>query len=260
MKSRHYLLLALAVGFMLLSLCTDQRQLDWLDSFASNLASGFLGSFLTVLLIDRALEQERKQETARVRNIALAQLRPVLLGHLLLLTDWYKAASPERPSHLPSTIPGIFSDDYYLQIRFLDFSREAPVYPATDWFHYTAHQFESFRTQIWRVVDKYAVFLESESLELLEGLANSAPINMIIQIANANLPALDKKHNWRRTYNILYDDSIISEVQRHIGMIRSFLEYYNLAAPNPIEIGDLGLWRENTAPRFGSGRLREEGA
>ena len=263
MTWKHYLVLGgLVILFGAISLLANQYNTEWLDSFASNLSSGFLGSLLTAWLIDRSLAQGRERETSRVRNIALCQLRPVLLRHLTLLVNWYKAAAPHKPVHLPTTISEIFSEDYYHQVRYLDFSKKAPTLYVTDWFAYTTRELESFCTEISRIVDKYATFLSPTALELLENVTHSDLVGMLIQMGKANLPMLDKQHNWNRTYNILnvYDvtnNRSMPMVQGHVEKFESLLRYYNSKAPNLITASDLALWRENIAPSFGSGRLSE---
>jgi len=95
MNWKHYLLLFLmATFFALISLIAHQHETVWLDSFASNLSSGFLGSLLTAWLIDRSLSRVRDAEIKKVRDIVLSQLRPILLRHLILITVVWRNFDP----------------------------------------------------------------------------------------------------------------------------------------------------------------------
>lgn len=252
MKTRYYLLVLLAIVFTIIYFFAFYFQVDWLESFSSNLATGFLGSFLTVLFIDRALERERREETRKVQSIALRQLRPALMRHLKMLSDWYKAASLGKPDILPGNISEIFNDNFYEQVRMLDFSKDAPIYPKMNWFIYSSKESKLFINPISRTIEKYAVFLEPIALEMLEDLENSVFVNMVVQISD--IPALDQQLGYARSYNILYDETIINHLRQYISTLISFLEYYNSFVQNPIHVQDLELWRNDVAPLLGSSR------
>jgi hypothetical protein len=186
MRTRHLLLLLLASSLTVASLVAARYGSTWAASFTSNLAAGFLGSFLTVLLIDRALERERRTQTERVRKLAFAQLRPTVLNHLILLSGWYKATIPQQPSNPPTRLEELFSEDYFQEIRYLDFSKPGPSRDVS-WFAFTGREFDSLKVEIRRVIDKYAFFLESQTLELLEGIGNSNLVNLFVLLSRTDL-------------------------------------------------------------------------
>ena len=159
------------------------------------------------------------------------------------------------------TISAIFNEDYFRQIRLLDFSKSAQTADSATWFTHSLRELTSFQVGISRLIDKYATFLESETLETLEGLIHSVLVESLISICKADLPNLDKSHNWKRTYNVLnsYRTNGVpsQDAEEHINKLLSFLEFYNSVAPNPIHLSDLSLWSDNSAPAFGSGKLDE---
>lgn len=79
MQRQYIVLLTLAVLSAVGSLYASNTSHLWLESIGSTLAAGFFGSFVTVLLIDRALGMQRQAETDRLRLVALRQLRPALI-------------------------------------------------------------------------------------------------------------------------------------------------------------------------------------
>src|SRR3990170_1922450 len=178
MKAPYFLLLIpTALSALAYFLWSD---VEWVTTFSSNLGAGFLGSFLTVLLVERALERHKEQEVRRIRNVGLGQLRAPLGQHLTLLAEWYKAALPASVP-LPSTFEHFFGDDFYEHVRRLDFSRAAPTWatsPPLDWFQRSGQELERFRRQLERVIDKYVASLEPTLIELVEGLANSDFMNV----------------------------------------------------------------------------------
>lgn len=155
MRLRYLYLLGLALILGWLSHVAYQAENHWLESFTSNLAAGFLGAFLTVLLIDRAITRERETQRAQIRKTALSQLRPAMLTHLSLLSDWYKAASLTKPQEVP-TFRALFNDDFFEQIRFLDFSKNAAAH--RDWFLLSAEICRNLQDSLLRILDRYAIF------------------------------------------------------------------------------------------------------
>ena len=133
----------------------------WIRDWSSNIGAGLVGSLVIIFTLDRAAENRRRREQQRVRTVALSQLRPPLMRHLILLANWYKAAIPSSPDEPPSDFSQLLGDDFLTQLGQLDFSKEGPTFPPMSWFRYTRQELDDFRSHLERIVDKYAVFLES---------------------------------------------------------------------------------------------------
>jgi hypothetical protein len=120
---------------------------------------------------------------------------------------------------------------------------------------YTGYEFESFALDVRGVIDKYALFLEPRTLEMLEGIGSSALVKAFIQFGKNEPPSLDRTLNIPRTsYNYLYDESFIRAVRQHTDLLGSFLQFFNSTATEAINLAEMGLWRGDVAPLFGSGR------
>lgn len=250
LKPWHYLILLIftlvSTAFSLLGATKIQQAMpEWFVSFTSNLAAGFLGAFITAFFIDRIIQRERREEKDKAQKVALALLRPPLLRHLGLLADWYKAAAPQKPVRFPQSISAIFASEYYETVRNLDFSKKGPCVPPTTWMNFSVDKLEDLRTEISRVVDKYAVFIEAEFLHRLEKLRGSTFMSIFIwfrygaRIGNNLRDMIDSKSNL---------------AEEHINSFLDVLNWYNDHASNPITIGTIGLWPDNTAPKWGDSR------
>ena len=260
MRKRHWILLILAVLSVLGSLWAARWQLSppWVESLCSNLGAGFLGAFLTVLLIDRAITRERETETRRIRALCLGQTRSFILRYLELLCAWYKAAAKEKPSHTPPTLRDIFSEEFYEELLRLDFSKGAPTFPVITWFRWSATTAEELRAILNAVLDKYAFFLDAATLEIIEGLANSSFLRLLKATENwpSGMPPVAA--GVRRTYNLLAGTGLLDYLRRDVKLLLRLVERFNESVPRQIVIGDLELWREDIGGTFGEARMSDE--
>jgi hypothetical protein len=260
-RSRWRVLVIGLVGISTLLIYMYSPNLD-LKSYAGNLSAGLFSSVLTIIFIDEAIERKRKNERTAINNVALKKLRHPLIDHLKVLSDWYKAAAPRPPASCPKTISDIFNDDYYQQIRFLCLNTKAPVITTTSWFNYNAENARIFKSNIDKIIDKYAVYLDPNSIELFESIANSGLINYLITLDNfpkrmATIgKALGINHPTRKT--MLDDDGVIKLVKDHITLIIKLLDHYNKVAEYPIILEDLSLWQNNIEPLWGCSRYSSE--
>jgi hypothetical protein len=239
------------------SLVASHASLSWLESIGSNLAAGFLGSFITVLLIDRAIAKEHDRESRRVRALALGQLRPFTLQLLELLFSWLRAAVKHPPQEKLSEIVEIFSQEYYRELRFFDFSKPAPVTPQMTWFRWSAMVINQFRGATSNVLDKYAMFLDGETLELLEAFANSNSLGFIAS-SMAGWPTDKPPTVGHRTYNVLAGEGMEEALRTDIEMFLKFISKLNQYLTRPITIADLYLWRPDVGGPIGNARMTDD--
>ena len=211
---------------------------------------------LTVFLIDALIRRNEERERKRVRRVAFQQLRIPLLHHLLVLHGMYKASIPNPPEIRPGEVRELFTDSYFVQLTFLDFSKPAPLSSAVplQWFDYLKMESEKFKAALGRTIEKYAVFLEGDSVEILETLINSSFISLLEQA-----PAIrdvDKREAFKRNYNLLAGQGIAELVREYANVFTRLVELYNLAVPGEQKL-ILGsdLWRNDIAPQFGSARI-----
>jgi len=265
MARKHYfILIGLFIIFGIASVIIDQFDQDWASAFTGNLAAGFLSALIIAWLIERSLSKQRENEFNRIRAIAFGQIRHQLLQHLGLLIDMYKAAEINPPKSIPRTFDELFTPNFYDQIIYLDFSKykQTSVFPIT-WFREIESSLLSLTNSINIMIDKFATYLDVDSIEYFENLSNSGLISYLITMCSANLQMVDQREGWKRQYTML----MVFDVKGHIDPIVEthmtncllpLLNHYNKFSSQPITVKDLGLWRVNSLPKFGSGRVTEE--
>ena len=112
---------------------------------------------------------------------------------------------------------------------------------------------DKFKAALGRTIEKYAVFLDSNSIEILEKLIDSSFISLIGQA-----PAIRDidRENFRGPYNLLAGQGMAAIVREYISTFCQLVEVYNLAVLEERKLVlDSGLWRNDTSPQFGSARL-----
>jgi hypothetical protein len=259
---RNLLPLSYAFLFVLLAatiggyLCGVAQQIEWLKDLSLNVGTEIFGILLTVFLIDAVIRRNEERERNRVRQIAFQQLRIPLLHQLQMLHGMYKGCISRPPETTPTEISGLFSDDYFIQIAFLDFSKPAPLSSAVplQWFDYLKMEVEKFKTALGRTIEKYAAFVDADSIALLETLMDSSFISLIAQA-----PAIrdvDRRENFQRSYNLLAGQGMAQLVREFTSTFCQLVETYNLAVPIERKLSlDGGSWRTDVSPQFGSARL-----
>lgn len=250
-----FLLLPASIGGYV---CGVKQGVEWIKDVSLNTGTGVFGILLTVFLIDEVIRRNEARERKRVREVAFQQLRIPLLHQLTMLHSMYKASIPSLPENQPVEIRDLFSDSYFIQLAFLDFSKPAPLASAMSlqWFDYLKMEVEKFKLALGRTIEKYAIFLDGGTVELLETLINSTFISLL-----ETFPAireLDRKEGFSRTYNLCAGTSMAEIVRGYTNEFTRLVELYNATVPaeQKLTVG-CGFWRKDIAPQFGSARLRD---
>jgi hypothetical protein len=231
-----------------------------LRGFALNLGTEILGILLTVLLIDAVIRRKEERERAWYRRIALQQLRIPLTKHLQLLSDMYKASVERKPDREISSLGDLFSEDYFEQITYFNAmgpsGTSSGVYqPPIRWFQYLKYESEKFREDLERIVDKYAMHLDPDTLDLVEQLANSAFIND----GRFHLPMVVtslQSSGHQGPYNHFMAEDHTHTVRDHTRVFTKVVGVYNKEAPDDrkVLVRDKRIWADNVAPAVGSSR------
>lgn len=257
MKLRHLLLLVLAFGTAIASLLAHSYGHSWIEGLMSNLAAGFAGSFLTVLLIDSALERERDRQTARVRNLAFSQVRPLLLQQLDLVGTWRKVSAAAVPTPTPTTVADLFDPRFYEDVLRCDFSRDSGTTPSTTWYSRTAATLSTCRAGLEQIIDHYAVFLDSESLEALEAVAHAHFVNFVVALG-PNPHALGPMIGGPWTDNLLAGGGVTAALRDYIAALIKLTSIMNEYPTPSVTVADLNIWRPDVMPAVGSARMTDD--
>lgn len=244
--------LALAALYIYAARCGP----DWLKDVSLNVGTEIFGILATVLLIDAVIRRKEQSERERVVKAAFAQLRIGLQQHVTTLLYMYKASVAHAPQKLPETLDALFGPDYFVQLAFLDFSKPAPLMSVKplQWFDYLHMEMEQFKSALTRTIEKYAVFLDASTVELLEELLASSLIGFLTQVKS--IPQIDQKEGYRRQYNFFSGQGMPELTQQHVDLVKRLATESNLHLPTEKAIRvDPQSWRNDIAPQFGAARL-----
>lgn len=245
-------LFAVSVGAFLFGSKSDQQ---WVKDLSLNVGTEIMGILLTVFLIDTVIRRNEAKKRARAKALAFQQLRIPLLHQISVLQGLYKASVTNLPEKLPVELEELFGPSYFVQIAFLDFSKPAPLASTTplQWFDYLKLEAEKFRLSLSRTIEKYAVFLEVNEIELLEELINSSFLSMIEQ-ATA-IRAVDIKESYKGTYNLFGGQGMDSLVKEYTAWFTQLVAIHNSVSPDNRLSVMADLWRKDFAPQVGSARI-----
>jgi hypothetical protein len=251
-----YLVLATlsAVSFILYFKAPSESKWDWVRNISVNLGTGIIVVLLTALLIDAIINRKQEKERTRYELVSLQQLRIPLLHQFLLLFNIFKASVEIKPQTIYQNLPDLFDDNYFVQLAFFDFSKPAPTATPLQWIDYLSHECTKFRDALNRTVDKYSVYLDSETLDVIEQLINSNFISFILQIPA--IREVDQRGGFRRNYNFFAGSGMRDIVREYTSLFLKLVEYYNqqVAQESRIVVTD-DLWRNDVAPQVGSARI-----
>lgn len=252
----YFVLVIVLIGMIVSYFFASQDSLEWLKNISLNLGTEVVGIFLTVVLIDAAIRRNEAAERQRIKRIAFQQLRVSLVRQLNVLQGMYKATITNSPQNKPTTVSELFTDDYFVQLGLLDLSKPAPVVSviSIQWMDYIQSDVEKFKSAIGRTLEKYAVFLDVETVELLEDILASSFLHMMTQVPA--IRDLDRKENFLRQYNLLAGQDMTELIRTYTGCFIKLVDVYNQNVPTDLQIKlDEGHWRDDIAPRFGTGRI-----
>ena len=232
---------------------------DSIKDLSLNLGTEIIGIFLTVFLIDAVIRRNEERERLRVRKVAMQQLRLPLVLQLQVLHGMYKTAIQHAPEILPTEVRNLFTKDYFAQIAFLDLSKPAPLWGITplDWMDYLQSESQKFKTSLSLTLEKYAVFLDGDTVELLENILSSHLLAFFQSITAVR--ELDRKEGFRRKYNFFAAPGMVEMAREYTTLFTALITIFNQNSPSGRNIRlDLGFWRNDISPQIGSSRIEAD--
>lgn len=229
---------------------------SWIKAFSIEMASEIIGIFLVVFSIDRVIENEQAQERKKLELVAFLQLRRPLIRHFYLLFNMFKAAIPEKPNKDYRDISDLFDDNFFTQLAFLDFSKAAPVFAPIEanWSDYLSRECAQFKDSLNRTMEKYCLFLQPYTIDLMEEIINS-PFMWLVFQAPA-IRQIGRKNSVSSSYNLLARQEIRDLLKEYTNLVTKLFEEYNQRVPEEkrLKIAD-ELWEDDVPPKIGSGRF-----
>jgi len=232
---------------------------DWLKDLSLNLVAELIGILLVLILVNRSIELNQAKERKRFRKIAFRQFKLVLHKHIHLLFNMFKASSEAKPEINYEKIEDLFKDTYFKEVGFLDLLKPAPVLnhkgEEMDWLDYLFSEFASLRAALYKVVDRYSFYLDSEVVDLLEEVADAGFISFITVIREA-----------KECNDVELRGDLLSECQpllmEYTSLFIRLVELYNQSVASESQMIKIDsskwneLWGNNVRPRIGDSRIQ----
>lgn len=248
LRKSYLLLIGLIIIFSGFSFVyRDER----VSTYLSNIAAGVVSSLIIIFLVDRIIERNREMDRRRVAGIALQRLRYPILWQMNLLCNIYKAAAQSKPTPLPTTFEDTFTNNYYKEISFLDFTKDAGLALKRDWFTHLDLETKIFKEKLEKIIDAYAGFLDVKLINVLERIINSNFVVFIPQIRMT--PEVDRQHGFRRPHYAMFSGTE-EFVKEYVSLMLELIEYFNSHSESPIQLIQ-GWWSNIQSPKWGSGRV-----
>jgi hypothetical protein len=222
----------------------------YVDSLAPNLIVGFIGSIITVFVIDKILSIERNETQAKYELIANKKILAEAKIILDLLVNIVKASAPKDSKDVPSSYREVFKNSYISEIKYFDFSKDSPVVPRRNWFVHCHHVLTKSTEKLTSVLDTYLPFMDPLTVEAVSALENDS---LIIYLRTINaVPQVDIEEGFVRPYTMLngMENLLVPLAENLI----SIIEKLEITAKSK-QVFDIKRWQPDIAPTIGSGRI-----
>jgi hypothetical protein len=263
LKSTYIVLFILLFACLTLGFFFNSSK-QWLQELPLDLAAEIIGILLVIFSIDMVIDAEQEKERQQREKVAFQQLHRPLLRHFLLLFNLFKAAVDVKPDKSYHNFADLFDNFYYEQIAFLDFSKTISVIKSGEmtWSNYISWECWQLHEALNRTVEKYALFLHPETIDLIEELNNSPFIWLTLQSARIYqienmLPTQTEEPLLLGKMNSLARHEMRDIIEEHVTLFLQLIELYNekVASSDRLQLTE-ELWAEASAPQLGSGRLQ----
>lgn len=228
----------------------------WNESFVSDLSAGLIASFLVIIFVEGALEEERQGERIRVAKVALQLMKRPVTRMLSMLAGWYKAAMQEPLHPVPATMEDVFDDRFYETLFYFDMQSPAPVIPSRNWLAWSSEQVAEFQADVDDIINKYATFLTPQQIEVIEEASQCSMLNLVQTLHNARLPQVYRSLKMDLPKELrLFEDT--DELLR--AFVKALLKLREELASVGIEAGTVAslMLDDPKNPPVGSGRAGE---
>lgn len=240
-------IILISLAFVALALDYWLVSIPFIQEYAPNFFTEILGIAITVFVIEKLFEYEQNKDHARVKKIGLEKLQKEIWEIAYLLSQMIKSTLPANTKieDLPTTYADILKSNLTLNIKYLDFQKNAPVVPRRNWFTHIYQVLDRAFKEIDEIVDTYIPFLTPEEIEKIEQLRKNILLDMLVKVYP--LPQILHEHG-KATSNLSNLISIEDpSVDKSFKDIASIISFFKVKTPSQI-------WDQTTEPKFGASR------
>lgn len=243
------------VSFVLFTLNEIYSWKPWVSSITGNLGVAFLSTIITVCLINMYLSEKEEKEEKKIRNICLISLDKSINEIAYVIFQLVKATTETRGTNDTPCLMDFLKQVNITEIERLDLFGTAPVSPERTWEAYLRTSFVEFTKNIQSFIEKYAYFLDGETIKLCEDIKNHHFIqfvNMIPYVRTEHLKI--NMHNPPSAYMQFYSlkNPINPAMIDYLNALEKLVKIVASAQNNEQFIVHQ-TWNDNTLPTLGSG-------
>jgi len=138
-----------------------------LSDFLPNIIAELIGIIIVVFFIERIYQLEKERERKRLEKIALNQLKVPLKEYFCIFLKMIIVTQPEDDLKKNQTIEECLQNKYLKEIRLFDIDGVWPD-ENEDCNKYLHNKITSFENKLNMIISKYAPYLSTNFLELVE--------------------------------------------------------------------------------------------
>lgn len=233
---------------------------EWLQELSINLVAEVTGILLVLFSVTKTVRESREKEKNKFKEIAFRQLKFVFRKQIYLFFEMLKASVKEKPDKTYQNLEDLFDDEYFESLKNLDLLKLAPILSPEgkkmDWLDYLVLECSNLKKALNRVVDRYAFYLESEVVDLMEEMTDAAFIRFITSIWEAK-----KSNSLSSKGDLLF--ACENLLREYTSALIKLVELYNENVPSDRQIViDEAQWKEwwnhKGRPQLGDSRIEVE--
>jgi hypothetical protein len=239
----------------------DQKMCGvWLEELSINLIAEVTGILLVLFSVNKAVREGREKEKSKFKEIAFRQLKFTIRKQIYLFFEILKASAKQKPDKDYQTLDDLFDDTYFQEVQNLDLLTIAPVLTPggepMDWLDYLVYESMNLRSALGRVVDRYAFYLESEVVDLMEEMTDASFIRFLTSLWEAKrLNGLTSKGD------LLFacEDMFKEYANSLVNLVKFYNE--NVTSERQIIIDEAQWqewWSHKGRPQLGDSRIKVE--
>jgi hypothetical protein len=238
-----YVVLSVLTGITALVTVCFHGSAWWIDSLAPNLCAGFLGSLITVSLVDRAVANRDR----KIGRIAAAEAKRPIQQWLHEFATMLKVSQPTSPIPPPATLSELFSLEQLSNLDWLDIDSASPN-PNVPWCQHVFMVIPPIREKLTQILAKYSASLSVEFIEAVEDLCNDDFVQILLDLnemsaAQRQFGSLAPGLNGTAAVGAVFASKLLR-------LVAVFETVSNEQIPLP-----WSYTRDDVAPMFGSARL-----
>lgn len=228
------------------------------NSFCSDISIEILGAIITILLIDFSIKRREERIAEKREQIALSLLKPIIRNNLTLLFNLYKATTDIKGSnYTQNELKNLFNSDYIETIQKLDITKNAPIYPDTNWINYLKAEFSELNRRYETVLDKYSFVMPPDIVQEIENIKNSIfHQNMIINMPNIlnYWSSLGKTESIKNMFGQVFSEEYVVEpyLKKVVFLLDILNKFEYMKDIYKVEDGE---WRNDISPKIGESKI-----